>query len=643
MASMKDLSDLYLDGTSITEVPSSIELLTGLELLTLKGCKNLSSLPVTISSLKCLRTLELSGCSKLKKFPQIVASMEDLSKLYLDGTSIAEVPSSIELLPGLELLYLNECKNLVRLPSSINGLKSLKTLNLSGCCKLENVPDTLGKVESLEELDVSGTAIRRPTSSIFLMKNLRSLYFSGCNEPPASASWHLHLPFNLLGKSSCPVALMLPSLTGVCSLTKLDLSDCGLGEAAIPSDIDNLHSLKELYLNRNNFVTLPASISGLLNLEELELEDCKRLQSLPQIPPNLQFVRANGCSSLVTLFGALKLCRSKYTIINCIDSLKLLRKNGLAISMLREYLELQAVSDPGHKLSIVFPGSQIPKWFMYQNEGSSITVTRPSYLYNVNKVVGFAICCVFQVPKHSTGTYLFHSYPAHELECSMDGSGEGHYIYFRGKFGHVVSDHLWLLFLPRHGHNWQFESNLIRLSFRSISDPTWKVKRCGFHPIYMHEVEEFDETTKQSTRFTSCNLNEVHHDFVGSNMEVAQASGSGSSQWKWLKPVEVAVVMIMMRNHNLRDLDNSNEGQSLMISVDSGCMSCYKKWGRQTVRRQSPQEPGNCSRLWEEADETDVVEVIVFDRFSNKEMHFGAKAFSNMINQTSQEHHIWRS
>ncbi|KDO38941.1 hypothetical protein CISIN_1g034376mg [Citrus sinensis] len=38
---------------------------------------------------------------------------------------------------------------------------------------------------------------------------------------------------------------------------------------------------------------------------------------------------------------------------------------------------------------------------MYQNEGSSITVTRPSYLYNTNKVVGYAICSVFHVPKHS--------------------------------------------------------------------------------------------------------------------------------------------------------------------------------------------------------------------------------------------------
>lgn len=53
------------------------------------------------------------------------------------------------------------------------------------------------------------------------------------------------------------------------------------------------------------------------------------------------------------------------------------------------------------------------------------------------------------------------------------------------------------------------------------------VKSCGFHPLYMHEVEEFDQTTKQWTRFTSYSLNEFHHDFVGSDMEVAETSGSG--------------------------------------------------------------------------------------------------------------------
>ncbi|GAY35920.1 hypothetical protein CUMW_278960, partial [Citrus unshiu] len=74
---------------------------------------------------------------------------------------------------------------------------------------------------------------------------------------------------------------------------------------------------------------------------------------------------------------------------------------------------------------------------MYQNEDSSITVTRPSYLYNVNKVVGYAVCCVFHVPTHSTGiTGQGHSDPTYVLYCSMDGSHVGHFVNFREKFGH---------------------------------------------------------------------------------------------------------------------------------------------------------------------------------------------------------------
>ncbi|KAH9781815.1 ADP-ribosyl cyclase/cyclic ADP-ribose hydrolase [Citrus sinensis] len=172
---MEHLSNLHLEGTAIRELPVSIELLSGLVLLNLKDCRNLSTLPITVSSLKCLRTLKLSGCSKIVKFPESVISMEDLSELFLDRTSITEVPSSIELLTKLRLLNLNDCRTLVRLPSSINGLKSLKTLNLLGCFKLENVPATLGQVKSLKKLDISGTTI------------------------------------NLMRRSSDPVALSLPS------------------------------------------------------------------------------------------------------------------------------------------------------------------------------------------------------------------------------------------------------------------------------------------------------------------------------------------------------------------------------------------------------------------------------------------------
>ncbi|KAH9782176.1 ADP-ribosyl cyclase/cyclic ADP-ribose hydrolase [Citrus sinensis] len=192
---------------------------------------------------------------------------------------------------------------------------------------------------------------------------------------------------------------------------------------------------------------------------------------------------------------------------------------------------IKAVSDPSHKFSIVVPGSEIPEWFMYQNEGSSITVTRPSYLYNMNKVVGYAICCVFHVSKHSTGTYLWRSYSQVELHCSMDGSNVSHFIRSRGNFGHAGSDHLWLFYLSRqecYNDKWHFESNHFKLSF--IEEGLYgrgtdlNVKRYGFHPVYMHEVEELDQATKQWTHFTSYNLYESPHDFVGSNMEVATTS-----------------------------------------------------------------------------------------------------------------------
>ncbi|KAH9725673.1 ADP-ribosyl cyclase/cyclic ADP-ribose hydrolase [Citrus sinensis] len=500
---MEHLSELHLEGTAIRGLPLSIELLSGLVLLNLKNCRSLEILPVTVSNLKCLRSLKLSGCSKLKKFPEIVRSMKDLSELFLDGTSIKEVPSSIELLTKLELLNLSDCKNLVRLPSSIIALKSLKTLNLSGCFKLENVPETLGQIESLEELDISGTAV------------------------PHSTSWYSYIPINLMRKS---VALKLPSLSGLCSLRKLNLTDCNLMEGALPSDIGNLCSLKELYLSKNSFVSLPTSITHLSKLLNIELEDCKRLQSLPQLPPNIRQVRVNGCASLVTLLDALKLCKSDSTMIACLDSLKLLGNKSLAFSMLREYLE--AVSNTRQHLSVVVPGSEIPEWFMYQNEGSSITVTRPSNLYNKKKLVGYAICCVFHVLKNSRGNNCFGSYPTHQLNCHI-----GHGIYgigFRDKFGQAGSDHLWLLYLsrqtcydirlPLESNLEPFESNHVNVSFEPWLGQGLEVKMCGLHPVYMDEVEELDQTTNQPSRFTVYNLNEFDQHFVGSKMIVATTS-----------------------------------------------------------------------------------------------------------------------
>lgn len=62
VGSMECLVELFLDGTAIEELPSSIQLLTGLILLNLENCTNLVGLPSSMDGLTSLRTLNLFGC-----------------------------------------------------------------------------------------------------------------------------------------------------------------------------------------------------------------------------------------------------------------------------------------------------------------------------------------------------------------------------------------------------------------------------------------------------------------------------------------------------------------------------------------------------------------------------------------------------
>ncbi|XP_061996245.1 disease resistance protein RUN1-like isoform X1 [Rosa rugosa] len=66
---MMELSELGLDETAIKKLPSSIERLQGLNVLSMRNCTSLVSLPDSICSLAHLTFLNLSGCSKLSDFP----------------------------------------------------------------------------------------------------------------------------------------------------------------------------------------------------------------------------------------------------------------------------------------------------------------------------------------------------------------------------------------------------------------------------------------------------------------------------------------------------------------------------------------------------------------------------------------------
>ncbi|XP_028959287.2 disease resistance protein RPV1-like [Malus domestica] len=271
---MEKLSELYLDGTAIKELPSSINKLTGLTVLDLYGCQELKSLPSSIR-VGSLHTLFLSGCSKLEKFHEISDVVEELSELHLDGTAIKELPSSINKLTGLLTLDLRGCRELKSLPSSIH-MGSLQTLNLSGCSNLEKFTEISDVMEKLSELYLAGTAIKELSSSINKLTGLITLDLKGCRELKS-----------------------LPSSFHMGSLQTLNLSGCSNLEK-FPEISDVMEKLSELYLDGTAIKELPSSINKLTGLTVLDLYGCQELKSLPSSirMGSLHTLFLSGCSKL---------------------------------------------------------------------------------------------------------------------------------------------------------------------------------------------------------------------------------------------------------------------------------------------------------------------------------------------------------
>ncbi|TQD93218.1 hypothetical protein C1H46_021123 [Malus baccata] len=227
---MENLSELYVDGTGIAELPSSIKNFTGLVTLNMKGCKRFKVLPSSIH-MRSLQALNLSGCSNLMNFPMILEVMENLSELHLDwfvystkfekpteldsfldsttsnnltehegyihdhrtftiqhlqqlphvsGIAIKELPSVIYNLTGIVTLTLRYSKGFKSLTSRICQLKSLNYLSLSGCTEFEVFPDIVENMERLASLDLDETSIRELPQSIERLQGLVSLNLKNC-------------------------------------------------------------------------------------------------------------------------------------------------------------------------------------------------------------------------------------------------------------------------------------------------------------------------------------------------------------------------------------------------------------------------------------------------------------------------------
>ena len=288
VGNMERLEELLLEGSAIIELPSSVECLTGLKILTLRFCKSLVRLPNTICCLTLLNNLVLFGCSQFNKLPEDLGKMVSLKVLDLVGTAIKELPSSVQFLTGLTSLDLTDCKNFVRLPSTICSLKSLHKIILSGCSKFDKLPNDLGNITSLGDLNLSGTAIKELPSSVEFLIGLKALILEDCkNFVPLPRTIFSLESLELLYLSRCPKFVNLENFGNLKHLTYLLLE--GTAIEVLPSSIGRMAALKYLDLKDcKNLVCLPNAICNLKQVWHFDLTGCSKITNLPENLGNME-------------------------------------------------------------------------------------------------------------------------------------------------------------------------------------------------------------------------------------------------------------------------------------------------------------------------------------------------------------------
>ncbi|CAH8314914.1 unnamed protein product [Eruca vesicaria subsp. sativa] len=187
-----NLETLHLEGTAISQLPTTIWKLKRLIVLNLKNCEKLVEVPECLGKLKALQELVLSGCSKLSTFPIPIQNMKSLQILLLDGTdfSTLKVEDLREVRCGmkngvasLQRLCLSRNDMITNLQDDISLLCHLKLLDLKFCKNLTSIPLL---PPNLEILDAHGCEkLKTVATPLAILKHMEKVHskfiFTNCN------------------------------------------------------------------------------------------------------------------------------------------------------------------------------------------------------------------------------------------------------------------------------------------------------------------------------------------------------------------------------------------------------------------------------------------------------------------------------
>ncbi|XP_050141037.1 disease resistance protein RPP4-like, partial [Malus sylvestris] len=369
-------------------------------------------------------------------------SPENLVELHMPYSRVKQLWKEDKRLVNLEVINLHYSSDLTEVPN-LSGSPKIGHINLHGCENLVEIPSYFQHLDKLTYHDLgrcTSCLISLPNSLRYLHWDRYPLKSLPSNFSPENLV-ELHMPYSrvkhlwkedmrlvnlkVINLQYSSDLIEVPNLSRSKKIGHIYLRGCE-SLVEIPSYFQHLDKLTYLdlgsckNLRRSMIGSLPKSIKQASRLYTLRLIGCKWLQSLPELPIECS-LRAHGCTSLKTVSSSrtthytqgrdeFKYFGGQLDFSNCRNLDHNARSNIMDYAQLRIMQVATASSKSREKeddehddyheycsywpsFSIECPGKEIPNWFSYQSEESSVNIELRQDWFRTG-LLGFALAIV---------------------------------------------------------------------------------------------------------------------------------------------------------------------------------------------------------------------------------------------------------
>ncbi|XP_043698617.1 disease resistance protein L6-like [Telopea speciosissima] len=260
----------------------------------------------------------------LRKLCVLDLSHSDITENWMGWNYIEEATN-------LEVLYLDDCPNLMKIPTTINALTSLESLGLGNCPHLQCIPHLPSGLKSLKVCDCENL---REILGFSDLRNLERLRIRNCSKLEKIESLEGLDSLQLFEMWGCHSLRILPKLQGCKNLQCLEFSDDGLSEI---EGLEGLYSMEKLSIGYCKLLRIIPNLSDSKNLVSIEIQHCDVLSEIEGLEglDSLEKLSISKCPSLRKIQLPKKLCEldigwcDKLSEIKSLEDLESLTKFSL--------------------------------------------------------------------------------------------------------------------------------------------------------------------------------------------------------------------------------------------------------------------------------------------------------------------------